>query len=105
MQRTYSYDVVALDRPSVAGDNLFTVVETVDGVCRGGDHHWVRERYAHRAADLYRALADASADLPRGILACHHGAPSDVCGAAYLAITGTPMFDADPLVATSAVPS
>ena len=95
MQRTYSYEVVALDRPSIAGDRLFTVVETVDGVCRGGDHHWVRERFATRAAAVYNVLADAASTLPRDIYVCHHGAPTDVVGAAYRAITGSAMFDTD----------
>lgn len=89
------YEVVEVPTRSVAGDRLFTVVETVDGVCRGGDHHWVRQRYAERAAVVYRELVRPDSDLPPGVRVCHHGAPSDVVGAAYFALFGAAMFDPD----------
>lgn len=52
---THTFVVERTELNNVTGDPAWTVVEYVDGVAKGGDWHWVRERFAHRAAALYRA--------------------------------------------------
>ena len=51
----HSFEVVEVPKISVAGDKLYTVIHTFDGVVMGGDHHWVRKRYAERLLKLYEA--------------------------------------------------
>lgn len=50
----------------VNGRQMWTVLKWEDDHCVGGDHHWLIEATAHRAADLYR----------RG--AVDHGAPEEL---------------------------
>jgi hypothetical protein len=52
---THAFTVVQTGPSIVTGDPLWTVVQYTDSVAKGGDWHWVRERYAHRAAAIYRA--------------------------------------------------
>jgi hypothetical protein len=47
------FEVIKAPHRSTAGDELFTVVAYRDGQCLGGDHHWVRERYAERVKLIY----------------------------------------------------
>ena len=35
------------------GYKVWTVVQYVDGVAKGGDHHWLNEGMAYRAANAY----------------------------------------------------
>lgn len=63
---TYTYDVRSVAPSDVTGDPLWTVVQYVDGQPKGGDHRWVRERYAFRAAALYATYPEL------------HGQPSNV---------------------------
>ena len=51
---THTYVVGRVGDSLVTGDPLWTVVEYVDGRPTGGDWHWVRDRYAERAAEMYR---------------------------------------------------
>ena len=81
---TYRYEVVELDRRSIAGDHLWTVIQHVDDVCKGGDHHWVRDRYAYRALTLYES---GYHDL--------HGAPPGDLAQVWDAEFGSAMFDND----------
>ena len=45
------YKVEALHTPT--GLPVWTVVQYVDGVAKGGDHHWLNEGMAYRAANAY----------------------------------------------------
>ena len=49
----YTYKIEQTESNTVAGEPTWAVVEYVDGQARGADCHWVRERYAYRAAELY----------------------------------------------------
>lgn len=53
-QATRTYVVEHAGKSPVTGEDRWTVVEYVNGEATGGDHHWVRERYAERAAEMYR---------------------------------------------------
>lgn len=54
MKRTYRVEEVPSASP-VRGSRSWGVFEDVDGVTRGIDFHWVREDFAHRAAEQYRS--------------------------------------------------
>lgn len=80
-----TYEIVKLDHRSIAGDDLWTVVQYRYGVCTGGDHHWVRERYAERAKAVYEAGYDA----------WHGHATPDRLGEVYRSVFRAEMFDKD----------
>lgn len=79
----HKFEVVDVGRSSIAGDKLFTVIHTFDGVVMGGDHHWVRERFADRAKALYEIHPEM------------HGDPSSKLGQRYYDEFGAFMFDMD----------
>jgi hypothetical protein len=78
-----TFEVVKLDRRSIAGDELWTVVRTVDGQSKGGDHHWVRERFAARAMVLYERRPEL------------HGARAGDLAPAFEQEFGWEMFETD----------
>ena len=51
----HTFTVTPAGVSPVTDEPRWTVVQYVDGVTKGGDWHWARERYAHRAAAIYRA--------------------------------------------------
>lgn len=57
-----TYEIVTVTMPHLG--RRYAVVETVDGVCRGADHHWLFLSSAANALKAYEA----------GIVA--HGAPA-----------------------------
>lgn len=88
---TYTYAVEKGSSSNTPGGSLYpvrtdwwTVVQYADGVCKGGDHHWVRERFALRAMKLYQLAPKL------------HGEPSDRLIAEYVHYhLGEKMFDTD----------
>lgn len=65
MEKTY--EVLTVQR--WAGGDCYTVIETVDGQSMGGDHHWLLEINAQRAAETYRAgLCEHGATLSSMVL-------------------------------------
>jgi hypothetical protein len=67
------YEIVRVETDRL---DAWTVIEYVDGVCRGGDHHWLSVDSAEMARQVYIALADGVDD--ESLYVAHHGAPSDV---------------------------
>ena len=49
----YTFKVEQTESTTVAGEPTWAVVAYLDGEPLGADAHWVRERYAQRAAELY----------------------------------------------------
>jgi hypothetical protein len=62
-EHDYEYRIVRGESVDGSGP-WWSVVQYIDGVCKGGDHHWLRLSTAHRARTAY--LQGMEFPLPAG---------------------------------------